>query len=174
MSANSFDARATLTIGERSYEILRLHAGILEYRGHPIEQLAEQSSYLEVAYLLIHGALPSQRQLEQWTDQITHHTFVHENIKSFMEGFRYDAHAMGMLLASVGALSFFYPEATRNQEPRRPLHAGDPAGREDADARGVRVPAQPGHALRVSRQRPLLPGQSPLDALRGGRAEVRA
>ena len=86
--------------------------GILEYRGHPIEQLAEQSSYLEVAYLLIHGALPRQRQLEEWADQITHHTFVHENIKSFMEGFRYDAHPMGMLLASVGALSTFYPEAS--------------------------------------------------------------
>jgi citrate synthase len=85
--------------------------GILEYRGYPIEQLAEESNYLEVAYLLIHGHLPSQAELDQWADQITHHTYVHENIKEFMQGFRYDAHPMGMLLASVGALSTFYPEA---------------------------------------------------------------
>ena len=91
--------------------------GILEYRGYPIEQLAEKSSYLEVAYLLIHGALPSQRQLEEWTDRITHHTFVHENIKDFMQGFRYDAHPMGMLLASVGALSTFYRDANVFDNP---------------------------------------------------------
>ncbi len=85
--------------------------GILEYRGYPIEQLAEKSSYLEVAYLLIHGELPIQSQLEEWDHIITIHTFVHENVKEFMQGFRYDAHPMGMLLASVGALSTFYPEA---------------------------------------------------------------
>jgi citrate synthase len=85
--------------------------GILEYRGYPIEQLAEKSSYLEVAYLLVHGQLPTQAQLDQWTEDVTLHTFVHENIKEFMQGFRYDAHPMGMLLASVGALSTFYPEA---------------------------------------------------------------
>ncbi len=85
--------------------------GILEYRGYPIEQLAEHSTYLEVAYLLIHGELPTQQQCEAWEHQITFHTFVHENVKSFMEGFRYDAHPMGMLLASVGALSTFYPES---------------------------------------------------------------
>jgi citrate synthase len=87
--------------------------GILEYRGYPIEQLAEQSSYLEVAYLLIHGELPTSRQLEEWVHHITIHTFVHENVKEFMQGFRYDAHPMGMLLASVGALSTFYPEAAQ-------------------------------------------------------------
>ena len=86
--------------------------GILEYRGYPIEQLAEKSSYLEVAYLLIHGELPTDEQLTEWDQQITIHTFVHENIKEFMQGFRYDAHPMGMLLASVGALSTFYPEAS--------------------------------------------------------------
>src|ERR1700758_2940568 len=85
--------------------------GILEYRGYPIEQLAERSSYLEVAYLLIHGELPTGGQLDEWIHQITIHTFVHENVKEFMQGFRYDAHPMGMLLASVGALSTFYPEA---------------------------------------------------------------
>jgi citrate synthase len=87
--------------------------GILEYRGYPIEQLAEHSTYLEVAYLLVHGELPNQAQLDEWTHQITIHTFVHENIKGFMQGFRYDAHPMGMLVASVGALSTFYPEASR-------------------------------------------------------------
>jgi citrate synthase len=90
--------------------------GILEYRGYPIEQLAEQSSYLEVAYLLVHGELPNTEQLEEWTHHITIHTFVHENVKEFMQGFRYDAHPMGMLLASVGALSTFYPEASKIKE----------------------------------------------------------
>jgi citrate synthase len=88
-------------------------AGVLEYRGYPIEQLAEQSTYLEVAYLLVHGELPTQQQLDEWTHEITIHTFVHENVKSFMQGFRYDAHPMGMLLASVGALSTFYPDANQ-------------------------------------------------------------
>ena len=91
--------------------------GILEYRGYPIEQLAERSSYLEVAYLLIHGELPTQAQLDTWTHEITIHTFVHENVKEFIQGFRYDAHPMGMLLASVGALSTFYPEANRIKDP---------------------------------------------------------
>jgi citrate synthase len=86
--------------------------GILEYRGYPIEQLAEQSSYLEVAYLLVHGKLPTQHELDEWVHEITIHTYVHENVKEFMQGFRYDAHPMGMLLASVGALSTFYPEAS--------------------------------------------------------------
>jgi citrate synthase len=86
-------------------------AGVLEYRGYPIEQLAEQSTYLEVAYLLVHGELPDKAQLEAWTHEITIHTFVHENVKGFMQGFRHDAHPMGMLLGSVGALSTFYPDA---------------------------------------------------------------
>jgi citrate synthase len=85
--------------------------GILEYRGYPIEQLAEQSNYLEVAYLLVNGQLPNKAEYEQWVHDVTYHTFVHENLKTFMQGFRYDAHPMGMLLASVGALSTFYPES---------------------------------------------------------------
>jgi citrate synthase len=85
--------------------------GILEYRGYPIEQLAEQSNYLEVAYLLVHGNLPNKAEYEAWAHDVTYHTFVHENLKTFMQGFRYDAHPMGMLLASVGALSTFYPES---------------------------------------------------------------
>src|SRR5918999_876092 len=91
--------------------------GILEYRGYPIEQLAEKSTYLEVAYLLIHGALPTKEQYETWVHEITYHTFVHENVKKFMEGFRDDAHPMGMLLSSVGALSTFYPDAAQIKDP---------------------------------------------------------
>src|SRR3712207_3251620 len=91
--------------------------GILEYRGYPIEQLAEKSSYLEVAYLLVHGELPTSQQLQEWTDEITIHTFVHENVKKFMEGFRYDAHPMGMLCGAVGALSTFYPDANEIKDP---------------------------------------------------------
>ncbi|HET9123852.1 MAG TPA: citrate synthase [Solirubrobacteraceae bacterium] len=91
--------------------------GILEYRGYPIEQLAEKSNYLEVAYLLIHGKLPTAKELEEWDHLITIHTFVHENVKEFMQGFRYDAHPMGMLEASVGALSTFYPEAASIKDP---------------------------------------------------------
>jgi citrate synthase len=91
--------------------------GVLEYRGYPIEQLAERSSYLEVAYLLIHGDLPTAQQLQAWTDEITIHTFVHENVKQFMGGFRYDAHPMGMLEGAVGALSTFYPDANNIDDP---------------------------------------------------------
>src|SRR5580765_4082369 len=91
--------------------------GILEYRGYPIEQLAEHSTYLEVAYLLVHGELPTQAELDQWTHEITIHTFVHENVKSFIQGFRHDAHPMGMLLGSVGALSTFYPDANDITDP---------------------------------------------------------
>jgi citrate synthase len=87
--------------------------GILQHRGYPIEQLCEHSTYLEVAYLLIHDELPTQAQLEEWVREITVHTFVHENVKAFMEGFRYDANPMGMLVASVGALSTFYPDANQ-------------------------------------------------------------
>ncbi|MCI0695080.1 citrate synthase [candidate division KSB1 bacterium] len=85
--------------------------GILRYRGYPIEQLAEKSNYLEVAYLIIHGELPTKSQFEEWRYNITHHTMLHENTKKFMDGFHHDAHPMGMLVSTVGALSTFYPEA---------------------------------------------------------------
>jgi citrate synthase len=87
--------------------------GVLRHRGYPIEQLAEKSTYLEVAYLILNGELPNKAQLEQWTFDITHHTLIHENIKKFMENFRYDAHPMGMFIATVAALSTFYPEANQ-------------------------------------------------------------
>ena len=93
-------------------------AGILRYRGYPIEQLAESSTYLEVAYLLIYGELPNAEQFETWKHEITYHTFIHENVrKRFMEGFHYDAHPMGMLVSAFGALSTFYHEAKDIDDP---------------------------------------------------------
>jgi citrate synthase len=113
----SYDPAFTNTASTRSaITYIDGDRGILEYRGYPIEQLAEQSTYLEVAYLLVHGELPTQPELDEWTHQITIHTFVHENVKEFMGGFRHDAHPMGMLLGSVGALSTFYPDANEIQD----------------------------------------------------------
>jgi citrate synthase len=88
-------------------------AGILRYRGYPIEELAEHCGFLEVAHLLLEGELPTDKQLATWQDDITHHTFIHENIKKFIDGFRHDAHPMGVLMSTVAALSTFYPEAKR-------------------------------------------------------------
>jgi citrate synthase len=85
--------------------------GILRYRGYPIEQLAEKSNFLETAYLIIHGELPTKKQYEEWAYNITMPTLIHENIKKFMDGFHYDAHPMGMLVSTVAALSTFYPDA---------------------------------------------------------------
>ena len=93
-------------------------AGVLRYRGYPIEQLAEHSSYIEVAYLLIHGELPTKDQYETWVHDVTYHTFIHENMrKRFLEGFHYDAHPMGMLVSAVAALSTFYPESKDVADP---------------------------------------------------------
>jgi len=92
-------------------------AGILRYRGYPIEQLAEQATYLEVAYLILKGELPTKAQLDSWVNDITYHTFVHENVKKFIDGFHHDAHPMGILVSTVAALSTFYPEAKRIEDP---------------------------------------------------------
>ena len=86
-------------------------AGILEYRGYPIEELAEKSTFIETAYLILYGELPTRDQLSDWTYNVTHHTFIHESIKKFLDGFHYDAHPMGMLISTVAALSTFYPDA---------------------------------------------------------------
>ena len=86
-------------------------AGILRYRGYPIEELAERSTYLETAYLILFGELPTRAQIEDWTYHVTHHTFIHESIKKFLDGFHYDAHPMGMLISTIAALSTFYPDA---------------------------------------------------------------
>jgi citrate synthase len=96
--------------------------GVLLYRGHPIEQLAERCGYLEVAYLLLEGELPTRAQRADWEHQIKVHTLVHENLKKFVEGFRYDAHPMGMLISAVAALSTFYPEARRVDDPENRRH----------------------------------------------------
>jgi citrate synthase len=91
--------------------------GILRYRGYPIEQLAEKCSFLEVAYLLLSGELPTETQLKEWRIQITHHTMLHETSKKFLEGFRYDAHPMGMFISTVAALSTVYPDARNVHDP---------------------------------------------------------
>jgi len=102
MNTASCKSRITFIDGDK---------GILEYRGYPIDQLAEKSTYLEVAYLLLHGDLPTEVQLNDWIWNITHHTFINENIKTVIDGFHYNAHPMGMFEATLGALSTFYPDA---------------------------------------------------------------
>ncbi len=96
-------------------------AGILRYRGYPIEELAERSTYLETAYLILHGELPTKAQLEDWSYHISHHTFIHESIKKFFDGFHYDAHPMGMMISTIASLSTFYTDAKQifNAESRR-------------------------------------------------------
>ena len=112
MNTASCKSRITFIDGDK---------GILEYRGYPIDQLAEKSTYLEVAYLLLNGELPTETQLDDWKRNITYHTFINENIKKVMDGFHYDAHPMGMFEATLGALSTFYPDAKDifNDELRR-------------------------------------------------------
>ena len=91
--------------------------GILEYRGYPIEQLAEQSNFIETAFLILYGHLPTQAELDGWNDEIIHHTFVHENVRMFMQGFLYNAHPMSILISTVAALASFYPEARNVDDP---------------------------------------------------------
>ncbi|MBI3911688.1 MAG: citrate (Si)-synthase, partial [Armatimonadetes bacterium] len=108
MNTASCQSKITLIDGDK---------GILRYRGYPIEQLAERCTYLEVAYLILYGELPTRSQLDEWTNRITHHTMLHENTKKLMEGFHHDAHPMGMLVSTVAALSTFYPEAKNILDP---------------------------------------------------------
>ena len=108
----------TTALASSSITYLNGEAGILRYRGYPIEQLAQNASYLEVAYLLIHGELPTSEQLAKWVSEITHHTYIHENFrKRFLDGFHYDAHPMGMLVSAMAGLSTFYPESKRIADP---------------------------------------------------------
>src|SRR3954471_9066932 len=114
----SYDPAYTNTASCRSaITFIDGEAGVLQHRGYSIEQLCEHSTYLEVAYLLTFGELPTKPQLDRWTFDVVHHTFVHEDIKNLFETFRYDAHPMGMLLSGVGALSTFYPDAKRIDDP---------------------------------------------------------
>jgi citrate synthase len=108
----SFDPGFTNTAScKSSITFLDGERGILRFRGYPIEQLAEKATFLETAYLLVYGELPNKDQMDHWTFDITHHTFIHENVKKFMDGFRYDAHPMGVFVSTVAALSTFYREA---------------------------------------------------------------
>jgi citrate synthase len=109
MNTASCQSKITYIDGDR---------GILRYRGYPIEQLAEQSNYLETAFLILYGELPTRSQLADWTHNITYHSIIHENIKKLIDGFHHDAHPMGILVSTVGALSTFYPEAKRIFEPQ--------------------------------------------------------
>ena len=149
-------------------------AGILRYRGYPIEQLAEHSTYLEVAYLLVHGELPNKKQLDEWTHEITIHTFVHENVKQLHRGLPLrrapDGDAAGLGRRALDVLSGREPD----QGSGDPVPADHPADREDADAGGVRLPPQHGAAVRLSGQRPALSRQLPLDDVQDDRAQVRA
>ncbi len=112
------EALMTTAVASSSITDLDGENGILRYRGYPIEQLAEHSTYLEVAYLLIHGELPTAEQFAPWKHDITYHTFIHENVrKRFLEGFHYDAHPMGMLVSAIAALSTFYPDAREIHDP---------------------------------------------------------
>ncbi len=108
MNTASCKSRITFIDGDK---------GILRYRGYPIEQLAENCTYLEVAYLLLHGELPNRQQYQDWERDITFHTMIHESLKKFMDGFNYDAHPMGMLIATVAAMSTFYPDAHNIHDP---------------------------------------------------------
>ena len=113
----SYDPAFTNTASTRSaITFIDGDQGILWYRGYPIEQLAEQTTFLEVAYLVLRGELPTQKQLDEWTWQVTHHTWVHENVKKFMDGFHHDAHPMGMFISTAAALSTFYPDAKVNAD----------------------------------------------------------
>ena len=108
----------TTALASSAITYLDGEGGVLRYRGYPIEQLAEKSSYLEVAYLLVHGELPGAAELEAWTEDIRRHTYLHDNFrKRFLDGFHYDAHPMGMLVSGIAALSTFYPEAKDVTDP---------------------------------------------------------
>ncbi len=139
--------------------------GVLLYRGYPIEQLAEESDYLETAYLILFGELPTTTQQQQWNQQITLHTMLHENVKKFMEGFRYDAHPMGIFLSTVGALSTFYPDATKifDKESRPP--ADPPPDRQGAEHRRLRLPPHRRPPVHLPRQRSELHRQPPEHAV---------
>jgi citrate synthase len=115
----SYDPAFTATASCRSaITFIDGDKGLLRYRGYPIDQLAERSSFIEVAYLLLNGELPSAEQLDAFRNTIVHHTFAHENVKKFIDGFHHDAHPMGILVGTVGALSTFYPEAKNFTDPR--------------------------------------------------------
>ena len=145
--------------------------GILLHRGYPIDQLAENSTFMEVAYLLLHGELPKQDELDEFTYTISRHTMVHEQLATFYRGFRRDAHPMAIMCGVVGALSRLLPRQHRHHRSRAADDRVAPADREDADDRrdGVQIFGRP--AVPLSRQQPQLHRQLPAhDLRRSGRA----
>ena len=147
--------------------------GILNYRGYPIEQLAEKSNYLETAYLILHGELPTTAQYEAWVYNITHHTMVHENIKELMAASATTPIPWACSCSTVAALSTFYPEAKDIHDPRVRRRPDLPAHRQDAHPGRLRLPPLGGDALRLPRQRPLLLRQLPADDVQDGRGPTR-
>ena len=164
MNTASCKSRITFIDGDK---------GILNYRGYPIEELAEQSNYLETAYLLLNGELPTKAEYDGWVDKVTTHTFVHENVKELMAGFRYDAHPMGMLASTVAALSTFYPDAKKirdAQERSRHVYrliAKIPTLAAFAYRHSMGLP------VRLPGQRAELHGQLPADDVQDERAQVQ-
>ena len=146
--------------------------GILRYRGYPIEELARQASFLDVAWLLLRGELPGKEESAAWAGEITNHTYVHENVKKFIDGFHHDAHPMGILVSTVAALSTFYPEAKAVSDPAGQHDQVEPADRQDAHAGGVRLPACNGAAVRLPRRRAVVCGQLPQHDVEDDRAQV--
>ncbi len=129
-------------------------AGILRYRGYPIEQLAEEAGFLETAFLLLEGELPTAAELGEFEETVRSHTYVHTNVQKFLEGFRYDAHPMGMLLGAVGALSTFYPDAKQIGDIGEPEAPARPSSREAPDDRGIRLSPLARTALCPAEKRP--------------------
>ena len=163
---NTASCRSSITFidGER---------GILRYRGYPIEVLAEHCSFLEVAYLILFGDLPNEAELKNWVNEITHHTMLHETTKKFMEGFRYDAHPMAMLVSTVAALSTVYPEARDIHDPNNRLLQIKRLDWENAFHRRNVLPAQSGFPLCIPGQRSELCRKLHEHAVEDGRAEIR-
>ena len=147
--------------------------GILNYRGYPIEQLAEKSTFLETAYLLLQGELPTRAQQESWVYGVTHHTMVHENIKELVSGFRYDAHPMGVLDVDGGRPLDLLSGGQAHPRRAGAAEADLPADREDADPGRPRAPALHGPALRLPRQRPQLCRELPPDDVPRHRAQLQ-
>ena len=157
----SYDPAFTATASCRSaITFIDGDRGILRYRGYPIDQLAEKSSFLEVAYLLINGELPGAGQLAHFTETITRHTFVHENVKKFIDGFRHDAHSMGICEHGGRAVDVL-PSGEGLHEPGQPAAADGPADFQNADSGGVRVTAFSWTAIRLPGQRPVIRRQLP-------------
>ena len=147
--------------------------GILRYRGYPIEQLAEQSTFLEVAYLLIYGELPTKDQLDTFTAEITHHTLIREEMRHFFDSFPHDAHPMAVLASGTVGMSTFYPDSHEIADPAAVRAHHPPPDRQAADAGGLVLQEGDRPAVRLPAQRPGLRGQPAAHDVRGAVRAVR-